>query len=147
MDVLNTLRCYSITWTRFLTLIAVVGWMPAINAADEVKTQVASLVAGPQVCVRDKGKTMCEMEAALIWEVPELGQYCLWDENSDKPIQCWTEAASGTVKLKFVGDTSRTFRLTRLEQRAVLASTTIKVMGALEQRLRARRRNRIWRVF
>ena len=142
MDVLNTRQCIP-----FFLFAVLLGIATNSHGEDTAKTAVASLVAGPQVCIREQGKTLCEMEAALIWEVPESGGYCLWDEGREEPIQCWSEAVSGTVKLTFSGDTNRTFRLTRSEQRVVLATATIKVMGALEQRLRARRRNRFWRVF
>lgn len=119
----------------------------AENWGIELKTKVASLVTSPNVCELADDQVLCEMNASLLWEVPKAADFCLWDTEQDSPLRCWQNAWSGTLQLRFVSGHNRTYLLTRGQNGSVAAKATIQVMGALEQRLRARRRRSFWRLF
>lgn len=111
------------------------------------RPEVASVVASPSVCTLEKGAVLCHAKGAIIWEVPADGYYCLWDNTLPEPLQCWQDTWSGSIQYSFSDGQSRRFLLIHGNSGEVVAETTIKVIGALEQRVRARRRNRFWRMF
>ena len=113
----------------------------------ELKTEVPSLVASPELCEFKKGQSLCQMDATLLWETPKAGHYCVWDSEHPTPLQCWKNSWSGTYSLHFSAGKNREFWLTEGVEGGIAASTTIAVTNALEQRLRAKRRRGFWRVF
>ncbi|MCC2614981.1 DUF3019 domain-containing protein [Aestuariibacter halophilus] len=119
-----------------------------VNAQQQpMPPRVASLIASPGTCELAQDQVSCDINAAFIWEAPTQGAYCLWESGSQIPMACWSDAWTGTFHLPFVAGEDRHFELRRKDSVHILATSTIRVIGAVEQRLRARRRHRLWRMF
>lgn len=143
--------CHTYLKTVLVFLLLVSSYTHATDETDplniELKTEVPSLVASPELCEFKKGQTLCQMDATLLWEAPKAGHYCVWDSEHPTPLQCWKNSWSGTYSLHFSAGKNREFWLTEGIEGGIAASTTIAVTNALEQRLRAKRRRGFWRVF
>lgn len=112
-----------------------------------LKTSEPTLTASPNVCELKDDAPSCAITVALVWEVPKAGRFCLYHEQSKLMLQCWENAYSGVYRYAFDSGVDGTFLLTRGEAGAVAARADLKVIGAIEQQLRARRRSGFWRIF
>ncbi len=125
----------------------------APKIASEEGAKETLLIASPNTCEIDKGVYLCEMKAALIWEAGSQGTYCLFEQEVSVPVKCWESAWQGSYVLDFKSDKSVKYHLKRLERLVPLADgpivtqATISVIGTLEQRIRAKRRRRLFRIF
>ncbi|REL25780.1 DUF3019 domain-containing protein [Thalassotalea euphylliae] len=109
------------------------------------------LIASPNICELSEGTYLCEMKAALIWEMPQTGHYCLYEQDELQPLKCWPSHWSGSHVMTFQSDKPVTYVL-RAYQSAnllgdVIVQANINVIGTLEQRIRAKRRRRFLRIF
>ena len=120
---------------------------PPLTLDIELRTEVPTLIASPELCEFQKGDTDCQMKASLLWETPRSGDYCLWDKEQKEPLECWANSWSGSYSLDFSSDHDRIYWLTRGLKGTVAAQVVISITWPLEQRLKAKRRRGFWRVF
>ena len=109
--------------------------------------KVASLLASPGICELPDDAISCEMTVNFIWELPSASEVCLWDSHIETPLKCWNGMLTSTWQVTFTGGKDREFWLKTSHSDTLLARTSIRVIGAIEQRLRARRRQGFWRIF
>lgn len=135
-------------------LFLISGWLTTPVTAQsqtdlglELKTLVPTLVASPGMCELEFGQSQCVMNTTLIWEAPKAGDFCLKDTKNEQVLNCWENSWSGTFQVEFNSGDSKTFVLIRGRKGTIAANTTITVTGTLEQRMRARRRRGLWRIF
>ena len=114
-------------------------------AQTEVKEPL--LIASPNTCELTKGTYLCEIKAALIWEAAIADDFCLYEAETVQPIQCWQNAWSGNYVLQFQSNKTVTYVLKQANDNIVLSSASINVIGTLEQRMRAKRRRKFFRMF
>lgn len=125
----------------------------SLQLNSNIGAKESLLIASPNTCEIDKGVYLCEMKAALIWEAASKGTYCLFEQEVSVPVKCWESAWQGSYVLDFKSDKSIEYHLKRLERLVPLADgpivtqATINVIGTLEQRIRAKRRRRLFRIF
>lgn len=147
MELLSFTKC----WHRVLSTSLLLMFSSSVLSQDEsgirLKTTEPTLTASPNVCEIKDNAASCSILVALVWEVPKSGQFCLYHEQSKKMLQCWESAYSGVYRYAFDSGIDGTFLLTRGEAGAVAARAKLKVIGAIEQQLRARRRSGFWRIF
>ncbi|NMP32431.1 DUF3019 domain-containing protein [Thalassotalea sp. M1531] len=117
----------------------------SVISAEKIKEPL--LIASPNTCELAKGTFLCEMKAALIWETAQLGNYCVYELDESLPIRCWKNAWSGRFVLSFQSNKTVTYLLKQEEKQTELTRTSINVIGTLEQRMRAKRRSRFFRIF
>jgi len=113
--------------------------------------KIASMVASPNSCTLAPLEEYCEMTFHILWQTPEIGDYCLHDKESKKPLKCWYHAARGNMELEFSGhilENSKIYLLLDAKDKHLIASVDVPVTGTLKQRQRAQRRRRgFWRMF
>ncbi|REL30530.1 DUF3019 domain-containing protein [Thalassotalea euphylliae] len=119
------------------------------NLAGHAKSPM--LIASPNVCELASGTYLCSMKAALIWEMPHTGHYCLYEQEELEPLQCWQNQWSGSHVMMFESDKPVTYILRSYQSANLLGDAivqaNINVIGTLEQRIRAKRRRRFLRIF
>ena len=146
MDLLKSMRqlvSQSLLFSAWLALFAF-----SLNAEEvELKMKEPMLIASPNVCELKKDTYLCEMKAALIWEMPKAGHYCLYEQGVELALQCWQNNWSGNHVLQFQSDKPVTYLLRPYAEQTVIREVTINVIGTLEQRIRAKRRRRFLRFF
>jgi len=140
-----------LTPTRLLFAIALAtaccAWPAKGNDETKIEMKTPILIASPNVCELKKGTYLCDMKAALIWEMPKAGHFCLYEKDGVTPLQCWRNNWSGSHVLTFQSDKPITYVLKRFQQTAIVSEVTINVIGTLEQRIRAKRRRGFLRIF
>ncbi|WP_286262336.1 DUF3019 domain-containing protein [Thalassotalea atypica] len=137
---------------RLIAIAAVMFMHPQAVANNEttdatLKMKEPLLIASPNVCELSKGSYLCEMKAAIIWEMPTAGHYCLFEQGIELPLQCWRDSWSGSHVLTFQSDKRLTFELRAYQNDHTIGQATINVIGTLEQRIRAKRRRSFFRIF
>lgn len=134
---------------QFFVLLMLVSYQTIASDDDTVnlKMKEPMLIASPAICELNKETYLCEMKAALIWEMPKAGHYCLHEIDEQIPLQCWENNWSGSYVLNFQSDKSVTYVLRQYMRLTPLAEIEINVIGTLEQRIRAKRRRGFLRIF
>lgn len=134
-------------------LVASTLFVGTAVAADDnglgirLKTTEATLTASPNICELKPEQRSCAVSVALVWEVPRAGNFCLYHEKTQTRLACWENKWSGVYQFSFSSGAGEDIWLIREDSGAVLVQTEIKVIGAIEQRVRARRRSGFWRIF
>jgi len=112
-----------------------------------LKTTEPVLTASPNVCELQSDQRACSINVALIWEVPRAGNFCLYHEKTQVRLECWQNTWSGIHQFSFSSGEAEDIWLVREETGELLVNTEIKVIGAIDQQVRARRRSGFWRIF
>ena len=112
-----------------------------------LKTTEPTLTASPNICELQSDERACTASIALIWEVPRAGNFCLFHEKTQTRLECWQNAWSGIHQFSFSSGVTEEVWLIREDTGIMLVQAEIKVIGAIEQRVRARRRSGFWRIF
>lgn len=136
-----------ITLTGLMCLPTMAQSQTVVMSGLELKTMVPTLVASPGMCELPSGQSICQMKTTLIWEVPKAGHFCLKDTEMEQALECWNNNWSGTHQVEFSAGNNKTYILTRGPKGTIAANITVKVIGSLEQRMRAKRRRGFWRIF
>ena len=112
---------------------------------------VASMVASPTACHLPQLEELCEMTFHIIWESPETADYCLYDDNEDEPLACWSNTNRGSATLEFSGHILEEYKLYFLlnnQTKVTVTTVTVPITGTIKQKQRAQRRRRgFWRMF
>ena len=130
--------------------LAVLPVLAAQGQADlgiRLKTTVPILTASPNVCELQNDQRACAVTVALVWEVPRAGNFCLYHLASKTRLECWTNKWSGVHQFQFSAGNTEKIMLIREESNVIVTETEVRVIGAIEQQVRARRRSGIWRMF
>ena len=126
-----------------------------VSAAEVTKSSnsglVASMVASPNACQLPQLEELCEMTFHIIWESPETANYCLYDDDEDEPLACWSNTNRGSATLEFSGHILEEYKLYFLlnnKTKVTVTTVTVPISGTLKQKQRAQRRRRgFWRMF
>ena len=124
-----------------LLLTAGLGVMPVLAQTG------ASLTIKPKLCIVDSRQPSCEMKLKVSWSTPQTGDYCLHDNRSNDPLECWQGASSGTYRGTRSVDAILLLRLVD-ENGDVVARTEVQVLDAdSADRRRKRTRRRVWSIL
>lgn len=138
--------------TKFTLMSVLLAFIPiSISAQDDLggrlKITEPTLTASPNVCELKPEQRACATTIALVWEVPTAGNFCLYHEKTQTRLACWQNKWSGAYQFSFSSGAAEDIWLIREDSGSLLVHTEIKVIGAIEQRVRARRRSGFWRIF
>lgn len=142
--------------TRMLTKSTLLPLLFALISANSsakddlgirLKTTEPTLTASPNICELKLEQRACSTTIALVWEVPRAGNFCLYHEKTQTRLACWQNKWSGAYQFSFSSGVAEDIWLIREDSGTLLVHTEIKVIGAIEQRVRARRRSGFWRIF
>lgn len=144
---MSSLSTYLIRFALATCLLMPFALLAEDDFGIRLKTTEPTLTASPNVCELTSDKRACSTTVALIWEVPRAGNFCLYHEKSETRLACWQGKWSGVYQYSFSSPQSENIWLIREDTGDVLVSAEIKVIGAIEQRVRIRRRSGFWRIF
>ncbi len=108
----------------------------------------ANLSLTPSLCVvaRDTGR--CDISVDVSWKANKDSDYCIYNESSDSPIQCWSYKNQGQSQSKVSINKDIDYWLVWRETGSELDREVLKVVKIMpEDRRRNRRRRHIWSVF
>lgn len=148
---MELLNCFFVSVLKVIVVVSSLLIWSVLSGQEglgiRLKTTEPTLTASPNVCELTSEKRTCAITVALIWEVPRAGNFCLYHEKSQTRLACWQGKWSGVYQYTFSSPQSQGIRLIREETGEIVVSTEIKVLGAIEQRVRIRRRSGFWRIF
>ena len=137
---------FDLTKTRAALVISALVAVTA-NAAN-LREQTVVLRVKPVLCVTDKRNQHCEISFNVQWESELVGNYCLHNDFSAVPLNCWAEQSSGSFDDRRVIVQSFNYWLTTAQYDTRLAEASIEVMTTESSDRRRQRRNRhAWSIL
>ncbi len=112
-----------------------------ISKADNTEV---SLKTKPSRCVALRQGQVCYQKVTLNWQAEVPGDYCLFEENSNSLLQCWSQSTSGKVKIPFKSDKDIRFTLRQKSTQRILTEATVIVAWVYKTSKQPRSS---WRLF
>lgn len=102
-----------------------------------------NFTAKPANCVALHQGRKCYARVTLQWQVPQQGNFCIYQKVSNKVIQCWENSNGNQIQFEFESSVKLEYQLVAIEKNRVLAETAIDVSWVHKATPRKRR----WRLF
>lgn len=126
-------------------LLLAVIWSGGEAQAD---SEPVKLSVKPVLCITDKRNQSCAMSFLVRWQTGELGFYCLYNDFSAAPLECWEEGSSGALEEDRIVDRSFSYWLTDRNFEVRLAEAVIEVLSLeSSDRRRKRQRRHAWSIL
>lgn len=113
------------------------------SAATTTTTEPASLLLTPARCVALHQGQICYQRVQVSWSSFAAGNYCVYQEGQEQPVQCWQGQTEGSFAFEFASDSSRLLQLKNAQQR-VVAESSMEVAWVYKA---STRRKTHWRLF
>lgn len=98
----------------------------------------------PQQCVALTQGQKCYVDATLLWETANKGNYCLYSSQQAEPLFCWQQKRQGQFKSEVGADKNVVFSLRLENSEQDTASQQLKVTWVHQKRGQPRL---WWRIF
>lgn len=124
----------------FLPLLLLVLVTCPVRAANK---DPVSFQLKPKSCIAlSKGKD-CYGDLVLTWNLQSPRNVCLYREELEHPIFCWSRRLTGSYSGQFALSESRKYSLVDVESKEVLFTDSITVTWVYKESRKRRR----WRLF
>ncbi len=124
-------------------LAAQVNAQPATSETAPVAEAVL-LQLKPSRCVALHQGQVCYQNIQLLWSTPQVGHYCLYQQNAGEPLHCWENVNAGEYLYEFSSDESVQLQLVDAQTKAVVAQAGLEVAWVYKANTR---RQTHWRLF
>lgn len=102
----------------------------------------------PVLCITDERQPDCKMTFLVQWESGQENDYCLGDDISLAPLNCWVQESSGEYDEDRVVKQSFKYQLTRDGEERPLAEAKVELMTIDNSDRRRNRRSRhAWSIL
>jgi hypothetical protein len=98
----------------------------------------------PNRCVALHQGQVCYQDIQLLWSTPQVGHYCLYQQNSEQPLHCWQSVNAGEYRYEFASDASMQIQLVNAQTKTVIAQAELEVAWVYKTNTR---RKTHWRLF
>lgn len=98
----------------------------------------------PSRCVALHEGQPCYQKTKIRWSSPAKGDYCLYEEGQDEPLQCWGNARQGEISYVFESSTGTAFYLADRTTGLTLGHAGIVVSWVYDAKSRSKTQ---WRLF
>lgn len=123
-------------------LLGTASLLPMESLAQESLLS-SKLTSTPAKCVSLKQGRTCYQDIAFRWKTNTVANYCLYQQDENEPIQCWSQKNQGYINYRFSQKNSLNFFLRQKDHEDNIASTTIEVKWVYK-----RHSDRYgWRIF
>lgn len=116
-----------------------------VQAAD-TSDSAYSLRVRPSICVSYNGDEPCRMDLQVSWEGPVRAELCLRELLRDPLLQCWKNAARGSVDIEFANSSDVLYQLQDSITQGALAESPVTVINRDLRNSRKRRRH-VWSIL
>ncbi|WP_019026907.1 DUF3019 domain-containing protein [Colwellia piezophila] len=124
--------------SSLLLLLLVIS---SVANATEIQ---ASMQVSPKQCVAMRQGQACYVSVQLSWQVPNLGNYCLYTEGRATALNCWENTTTGEFNESFDSKVNLTFSLRRQNESLSVATAVVKMAWVHKKKGKARKS---WRIF
>lgn len=113
------------------------------KTVEDIST--ATLRLEPARCIAlHRGQT-CYQRTKILWKLSAISDVCVFDEESEKPIQCWEAANQGILKIDFQSSSDKVYFLK--SGKKVIASTEMRVAWVYNRGGKRVAKKQSWRMF
>lgn len=98
----------------------------------------------PNRCVALHQGQVCYQDVQLLWSAPQVGHYCLHQQNVAQPLYCWQNVNAGEFRYEFASDASVQLQLMNVQTKTIVAQTGLEVAWVYKANTR---RQTHWRLF
>ena len=118
------------------------------SAYAQDESEPVQLSVKPVLCITDKRNQTCDMSFLVRWQSGEMGYYCLYNDFSAVPLECWEEGSAGVLEEDRIVDRTFSYWLTDRDLEVRLAEAVVEVLS-LEStdRRRNRQRRHAWSIL
>ena len=113
------------------------------QTAQSIEENDIVFTAKPANCVALHQGRKCYAKVSLQWQVIEQGNFCIYQKDNSKVIQCWKNSNGNQVQFEFESNIKLEYQLIAVEKNNVIAETAIDVSWVHKATPRKRR----WRLF
>jgi hypothetical protein len=111
---------------------------------DKKEANEQYLTVNPKRCVALRQGQVCYQEIRFTWQALTEANFCLYDEQSNNPLKCWTGKSKGSFAMDFQSPTSRNYILKNEDKNEMIASAKFIVAWVYGNK---KRRRTSWRLF
>jgi Protein of unknown function (DUF3019) len=131
---------------KTVVLLIVTLLFVAVPVAANDNTVTLSIK--PLLCVTDKREDSCDLTFLVLWEATRAGRYCLYNDFSSAPLDCWIASAAGRFSEERVVTDRFQYWLTAADGEQRLAEATVEIMTMdSSDRRRQRRSRHVWSIL
>ena len=133
---------------RYNTTLSVIVLAAVSASAESPADEPVTLRVKPVLCITDKRNEHCEMSFIVQWESEYAGDFCLHNDFSDGPLDCWLERSSGRFDEDRVVVSNFSYWISVPHGETRLAEAEIEVMSTdSADRRRNRRSRHAWSIL
>jgi hypothetical protein len=133
---------------RLSSYVLVLLVLAGFTNPPEARGDPVMLRVKPLLCITDERTPQCEMSLIVDWRSRRPGNYCLYNDLSDEPLDCWNQQSSGRHVEDRVVVRSFTYWLTVGSLDTRLAEAMVEVMSTHSSDRRRHRRSRhVWSIL
>ena len=130
---------------RLLVTLALL--LPALALAEDQAGDDMRLTVKPVLCITDNRNPSCDMSFLVVWQSGETGYYCLFNDFTEAPVRCWSEALVGQLSEDRIVRENFSYWMTGSNPDSRLAEVTVEVLHMDSDDRRRRRRTRhVWDI-
>ncbi|WP_448569509.1 DUF3019 domain-containing protein [Thalassotalea ganghwensis] len=106
--------------------------------------QQISLNLIPEQCVSVHQGEKCYVDVVIKWQAQAAGDYCLYADSQQLPLQCWQASSAGHFEQEFVTHQNITFTIKPKGSDNPMTKKTLKMAWVYKKNVRSRM---TWRLF
>lgn len=129
-------------------VLLILALWPGTRITAQVPDQSVRLQVKPVLCITDTREQDCELSFLVRWQSDVQGFYCLYNDFTETPLECWEHHDGGSLEEGLVVDRSFYYWLTGRNIEVRLAESLVEVV-TLESsdRRQKRRRRHAWSIL
>lgn len=139
-----TRRLFVIKWLPFVISASILLFIAHTAQANNAGLEPAQLQLKPNRCVALHQGQVCYQKIQLSWRVPQVSNYCLYQQHTETPLYCWRNVAAGEYQYEFASDTSTQLQLVNIQTKTTVATAALEVAWVYKANTR---RKTHWRIF
>lgn len=115
-----------------------------LAVADELIFQSPALTAKPNRCISLHQGQVCYQSVVFNWQLAQPGNYCLYQQASKTPLQCWQATEHASYQYEFESNMSLSFYLRETTSQVMIGKTQVTVAWVYKTK---RNSSSGWRLF
>ncbi|WP_199611444.1 DUF3019 domain-containing protein [Flocculibacter collagenilyticus] len=103
-----------------------------------------TLTIKPTKCVSLKQGEVCYVSVSVVWQVSDIGDYCLFSTLQKKPLQCWYSTKQGAFSQEVEMNDDVAYSLKKAKSGQVVVSSTLPLAWVYKKEKFS---HASWRIF
>jgi len=136
--------CFKRRWLTIACLVFAQSLARSAYAEPvTLSSQSVKFTALPATCITLRQGRNCFANITLRLKLAQIGNYCVYQQHSNKPMRCWNNSYGESIKFEFQSNKKVVYSLKNESSQQVIALTAVEVSWVHKASSRKRR----WRLF